>query len=515
MPDSSERTTQDKIHSLRIDPARKEARNRSRGGWLTGLIVGLLLGIGLTIVFKSVNIGPIEVRTVSARVVETGGGDPNAIGATIAAVPAGETVLTANGYVTPRHRISLSPRVMGQVAWVGIEKGDRVEKDQVLVRLKDDEYQAQVKQAEARLGSAEARLKELLAGSRDEEIQRARAELRAAEATLKNSEITLTRTEKLVRENQVDPKFTLDDARAARDQAKARYDAAQHALDLLVAGPRREQIDAARAEVEAAKAALEYSRIMLQDTVIRAPVDGTVLEKLIEAGELVTPQSFGGTRGARTELLSLANLSDLQVEVDVNESDFAKIQMGQPARVTLDAYPDRHYSGRVREIAPEANRQKATVQIKVQIFDPDALILPEMNARVDFIAGKETTAPGEKDQTPPSAISPTAPAQSMDSSASAQSDDSATSLQGVESAASSRHRVFIPKEAVTRRDDATVVFVAAEGRAILRPVTLSPSQVAGNEVEIASGLAGGEPVIVTTPSALRDGQRIRIVQRSE
>lgn len=415
MSDSSSKDTTQKIHSLRIDPDHKQPRRRSRGGLILGVLIGLLLGIAGMLIFNNQNIQPSAPGKTPYRPAQTpkagavgnansGDADPGAAAAGASSTtasttasqsagdaPAPSTLLAANGYITPRHRIALSPRVMGLVAWVGIEKGDLVKKDQVLVRLKDDDYRAQVKQAEARLVSAHARLAELEAGSRPEEIERAKADLRAAEAALKNADLQLDRRKTLVEIGRVDPRATLDDAQAARDQALARRDAAKHTLDLLVAGPRKEQLDAARAEADSAKAALDYATILLEDTVIRAPIDGTVLEKLIEPGELVSPQSFGGTRGARTELLSLANLAQLQVEVDVNESDFAKIRMGQPARVTLDAYPDRAYSARVREIAPEANRQKATVQIKVEILDPDARVLPEMNARVDFLA--ETARP--------------------------------------------------------------------------------------------------------------------------
>jgi HlyD family secretion protein len=306
---------------------------------------------------------------------------------------AGAIVLTSSGYVTPRQRISLIPQVIAQVMWVGVEKGDRVSSGQVLVRLDDRDYQARCREARARLQAAEARLRELENGSRPEEIARAKAEVDQAEILLANAERLLERRRLLVEQGGAVSRETVDDARAARDNAAARLEVAKQNLALVQAGPRKEQLDAARAELAAAKAAVEVAELNLEDTVIRAPRDGTILEKLIKPGELVTPQSFGGSRGARTELLSLADLSDLQVEVDINEADFAKVFMGQPAKVTLDAYPDKSYEGRVREIAPEANRTKATVQIKVRILNPDGLVLPEMSARVDLLQGSPASSP--------------------------------------------------------------------------------------------------------------------------
>jgi HlyD family secretion protein len=139
-----------------------------------------------------------------------------------------------------------------------------------------------------------------------------------------------------------------------------------------------------------AEALHELAKTQVSWTVIRAPIDGVVLEKLVDPGELVTPQSFGGTRGPSTALLALADPKDLQVEIDINETDLAKITMNQRCKVTPEAYPEQSYSGYVAEIAPEANRQKGTLQIKVQIENPDHYLTPELSARVDFLREKST-----------------------------------------------------------------------------------------------------------------------------
>ena len=156
-----------------------------------------------------------------------------------------------------------------------------------------------------------------------------------------------------------------------------------------------EKEDEARLAVESAQATIQqmegvrdYAKVQLDWTVIQSPIDGVVLEKLAEPGELVTPQSFGGTRGPSTALLAVADMNDLQVEIDVNESDLPKIAPGQRCRISPEAYPDKHYAGAVAEVAPEANRQKGTLQIKVQIEKPDRFLTPELSAKVEFLGGK-------------------------------------------------------------------------------------------------------------------------------
>jgi len=378
--------SREKLMSLRLDPAAKAPRSSKLRG-----ILFLAIGIGVGIAVSQGGSGTDTAKATSgttgtSTTAATAAPTPAADAAAAPAIEQkpGDVALSANGYVTPRHRVALSPKIIGRVAWVGVEKGDNVEKGQVLVRLEDSDYLAREKEGRARVAMAEARLKELEAGARAEELARAKSQIGVAEARLKQMEQTLKRRLELASDS-VESQQRLDDAQADRDVASAELDMSRHALSLLEAGARAEQIDHAKAELDAAKAAAEVLLIDVENTVIRAPLTGTVMEKLIEPGELVTPQSFGGERGARTELLSLADLNDLQVEIDLNESDIAKIKMGQGARVVLDAYPDVTYPGEVREIAPEANRQKATVQIKVRITKPDALIRPEMSARVDLL----------------------------------------------------------------------------------------------------------------------------------
>jgi len=219
------------------------------------------------------------------------------------------------------------------VQWIGVKKGDPVKKGDVLVRLEDDEYRARVLEAEGRLA--------------------------LAEANFANAEVNLKRQESLAQEN-VESRRAFDDALRARD--------------------------AAAAEIKIAQGQLNLAQTYLDWCTIRAPIDGVILEKLVDPNELVVPQSFGGTRGPSTAFVAMADLNDLQVEIDLNEADTPKVHMKQRCRISPEAYPDKAYNGYVAEVAPEANRQKGTLQVKVQVEQPDRYLTPELTAKVDFLA---------------------------------------------------------------------------------------------------------------------------------
>lgn len=241
-------------------------------------------------------------------------------------------VLTVSGYIINRERIEISPRFLGVVKWIGVKKGDAVTNSQVIVQLDDAEYLARVHQSEGALAMAKA------GGAK--------------------AELFYQRIQKLS-ENSVESKQTVDDARI--------------------------QLDSARAAVVQAEGELELAQAFLNWCTIRSPIDGVILEKLVQPNELVMPQSFGGVRGPSTALVALADPKDLQVEIDVNEADLSKISMNQACRVSPEAYPEKQYAGHVAEIAPEADRSKGTLQIKVQIENPDQYLTPELSAKVDFL----------------------------------------------------------------------------------------------------------------------------------
>jgi multidrug resistance efflux pump len=238
------------------------------------------------------------------------------------------SVLVATGYVVAHHKIQVGSKVTGRVVWIGVEKGDRVRRDQVVVRLEDREYRAQFEQARAAHEAAQARLAELERGSRPEEIERARAEVERAEAQLRTDEAQFRRVEGLVREG-VMPTQALDEARGRYDSSRANLAALTRTYELIRQGPRREQIDNARSEVARAKAAMDYAETILDATEIRTPIHGTILERNVEQGEMVTT-SFVGDRGAKSFVVTLADLNDLQVELDINQNDFSRIRPEQP-----------------------------------------------------------------------------------------------------------------------------------------------------------------------------------------
>ena len=177
------------------------------------------------------------------------------------------------------------------------------------------------------------------------------------------------------------------------DRARAQVDVARQQFDMIKAGPRKEDIDAQRATVRQLEGALANLTIDLNNTVIRSPIAATVLERNVEVGEFVT-NGFVGDRGAKGYVLSIADLNDLRVELDVSQNDFAKVSAQQPCWIVTDAYPDKKYEGIVDLISPEANRQKATVQVRVKVLSPDGLLKPDMNATVSFLAPQAPTTGG-------------------------------------------------------------------------------------------------------------------------
>ena len=308
-----------------------------------------------------------------------------------------------------------------------------------------------------------SKLDEATHGSRPEEIAQALANLNSAKADLDTAKVSLDRARNTVKE-ALGSQQSLDDAQGRYDSAVHRVNSLQKAYELVKLGPRQEEIDSLRGQVQQAKGALAYAETNLANTIIRAPVTGTILERAVERGEFVTT-SFVGDRGAKGYVVSIADLNDLEVELDISQNDFAKLHSGQHGTVTTDAFPDLKYAGYIKEISPEANRQKATVQIKVKVEKPDGHLRPEMNASVAFLA----------DRTPAEAGS-----------------------------AAAKPVVMVPAAAV--REGA--VFVVLDGRAVRRAVKTGAS---GNQsVRIEVGLIGGEDVIIGPPAGLKDGDKVRV-----
>jgi len=447
------------LQSLRIDRSASGGEGEppvwARRYILVGIAVLVLLGI-TALAYRLFSHDAPEVEVVRAS-AQSSGSDLSGV------------VLSASGYIVAHHKINLNSKVTGRVKWIGVEKGDKVKEGQILVRLEDDEFRAQYNQAKGAAENARAYLEELQNGSRPEEIQQAQHNLDEARATLVNDKISLDRTRGLVTEGVLS-KQALDDATAKFESDQQRVNSLDKAFQLTKIGPRQEEIARARGAMQQAQGQADYAKSLLDATVIRAPVTGTILERAAEKGELVT-SGFASTAegGPQGLVVSLADLNDLQVELDIAQDDFARLTPTQKGVVTTDAYPDRKYDGQIAEISPQANRAKATVQVKVQILKPDSYLRPDMNANVKFLADENKHTSSQP--------------------------------QGV----------FVPTPAIRDRDGKKFVFLAFEGKAIAREVKILSQRSGGVLVQ---GLNGGEDVITSGPSDLKDGEKIKIKGQS-
>jgi HlyD family secretion protein len=408
-----------KLRINRDDPPPAVKRALGRVLWLTAaaaLIIAVVVVIG-----RRGGTVPVQVVTVAT----TTGGSGAAGGGS------GSVAVVANGYVVARTKAAVSAKIPGRLAVLNVSEGSRVEKGAIIARLDNADYAAAVGQAEAGVASAKATLIE--AQSDRDQMQRDYVRVRDIHAQ---------------NPNLVSPQ-DVENADSRARQADARFGAQS-------------------ARVDAAAAALRVAQANLENTYVRAPFSGTVLRKEAEVGEVVAPSVGGGlTRGA---VVTMADLATLEVEVDVNEAYIARIHSDQQARITLDAYPDTAFRGAVRQIIPTADRQRATVQVKVSILDRDPRILTEMGAKVEFLEAPRPVAAG--------------------------------AAQPVE-----RARIIVPAEAVRSENGRDVVWIVRDGRLQRRDVDAGP--VSGNFREIRAGLSGGEQLLVGGVETPKEGQRVR------
>lgn len=410
------------LSKLRIDrdqPPPALTRAFKRTLWLAGVAVVIFVGLFLTL--RRGSAASVQVITVLATTPGGGASDGGGGGA---------VGVVANGYVVARTKAAVSAKIPGRLAMLNVSEGSVVRRGDVIARLDNADYQAAVSEAEAQVASARATLIE--AESDRDQTQRDFARVRDIHAQNPN----------LVSTQEVEA------AQSRFNQANARANAQS-------------------ARVDAAAAGLRLAQANLENTYVRAPFSGTVLRKEAEVGEVVAPSVGGGlTRGA---VVTMADLGTLEVEVDVNEAYIARVHGGQRARITLDAYPDTAFRGAVRQVVPTADRQRATVQVKVVINDHDSRILPEMGAKVEFL-----------DDAPPARVG----------------------------AAPAPPRLMVPAAAVRSEDGRAVVWIVRNGRVTRRDVDAGP--VSGNLREIRSGLAGGEQLLVGGLETPREGQRVKI-----
>jgi HlyD family secretion protein len=400
MAAESERRRDD-LAALRIDRSAPPPRQRPK--WHGYALIGAARALFLLLSFLvwKATLGRVaEVDVAYAKLSGQGGAAPAA------------SVLTGSGYVVTGDRyISLGVRVPGRIEAYLVEEGQRVEKGQALVRLDARPFRAAL--AEARAGLAEAR----------------------AQVSLSQKEVK-----------------RLEELRARDVASQASFDVKQTQLDVANAGVDR---------LEARVAQLELD---LDDTVLRAPTGGIVLEKLKEVSEIAVPGGFAGSG----ELIRIANTDELRAELDINESDLSKVKQDQPAEITPDAYPDRRYAARVVKLYPQINRQKGTLKVEVRILEPDEWLRPDMSVRVTFFAGEPAA--------------------------------------GAESAAP---QVLAPRESVRHDDQGDYVWVVTEGRLRRQAITTTGNAADGRAV-VSGGLSGGEALVLGEAADLSDGQRVQV-----
>jgi RND family efflux transporter MFP subunit len=397
----------DKLNDLRID---QSARNAPKPkGWLWG---GAVIMVALAVVLAWWVAGrnsDAVVATALAREVTT---------------TAGGAVLDASGYVTARRKATVSSKVTGKVVDVLVEEGLEVREGQVLARLDDSLQSRNLALAEAQLASARSAAEE-------------------SRVLLKEADLNLNRVRELV-EREVDSQANLDAAQARVDSLKARI-----ALSLE--------------DVEVADKLVNLRRQELEDTVIRSPFDGVAISKDAQPGEMVSPVSAGGGF-TRTGISTIVDMSSLEIEVDVNEAYINRVRPEQKVEAVLDAYPDWRIPGKVITMVPTADRQKATVRVRIGFDELEPRILPDMGVKVSFL-GEETRE-----------------------------------------TETGRARLLIPRDAMRRDGTRDIVFVLQDGRVERRAVRLGA--VSGNDVEVVSGLSAGERVVVEGPEDLADGQTV-------
>jgi RND family efflux transporter MFP subunit len=361
----------------------------------------------------------LQAATVKVAPVNVKAGGPNAPSA----------VLNASGYVVARRRATVSSKVTGKVLDVLLEEGQPVKAGQIVAHLDDTQPRASLNLAEAQLASAQKGMAE-------------------DQAKLAQAEVTLRRREQLLKE-QVVGKAEVDDAQSVVDSTKARIAYSQQQLGV-------------------AQRQVELQKTMLADMVVRAPFSGIVISKDAQPGEMISPVSAGGGF-TRTGIGTIVDMSSLEIEVDVNETYINRVTPGQKVEATLDAYPEWQIPAHVITTIPAADRQKATVKVRIGFEALDPKILPDMGIKVAFL--RDAPAAGQ---------APAAPA------------------------------VIVPKAAVRSADGKSVVFVLNEDRVERRAIRVGLET--GDQVEVLSGVRAGERVVVDGPPTLKDRDKVKVQQ---
>ncbi len=397
------------LASLRIDDAQRGRGNLAKR--LIFVIGGLILLAGVSGAVIAFRGRSLDVEAAVAQQPHPG---------------EREALLNASGYVTPRRRATIAAKITGLVTGVYFDEGSRVRQGQLLAKLDDSDARKSLESAKRDRDSTNATV-------HDYQVQ------------LRNAEITLHRTEQL-QQAGIETQEHLDNARTAVDSLQAK-------------------IDLVKTQVLAAEAKIQEAQQAVDNCTILAPFDGIVVSKDAQIGEMVSPVSAGGGF-TRTGIATIVDMNSNEIEVDVNEAYIARVSPGQAVTAVLDAYPDWQIPAQVRTVIPSADREKATVKVRISFLKLDPRILPDMVVKVTFL--------GEKKH----------PANDADPAA------------------------LIPESAIRDDGPQKIVFLVKNDHAERRAVTVG--NVNGGQAEIIGGLTPGDTVIVNGPANLRDGQAVSI-----
>ena len=389
---------------------------RSRIGLIVTIVIVVLLAAGGGWYWSTV----VQAAAVKVAPVTAKPGGPSAP----------DAVLNASGYVVARREATVSSKVTGKVMDVLIEEGHAVKAGQILAHLDDSQARAAFALAEAQLAASKKSMAE-------------------DEARLVDEELTLKRRKALL-EQKVVGQAEVDDAQSALDTTKAR-------------------IEYARQQIAVAERQVELQKTNLDDMIVRAPFGGVVISKDAQPGEMISPVSAGGGF-TRTGIGTIVDMASLEIEVDVNETYINRVTPNQKVEAVLDAYPDWRIPAHVITTIPSADRQKATVKVRIAFEALDPRILPDMGVKVSFL--KDAPPAGQ--------------------------------------AAAPATRVVVPKTAIRTADGRSIVFVVKDDRVERRAVSVGFEN--GDQVELVSGVSAGERVVVDGPATLKDGDKVRILQ---
>src|SRR5215510_3643398 len=392
------------LTALRIHRENEESPGARRG--LRVVLLGTVLIViagGLLVGYRMWNSATMPEAEVARAMVESSS--------------AGIEILTATGYVVADRKAAVSPKISGRLEYLGVDTGSRVKPGQVIARLEHRDLDAQLSDAKSALANFQAGHSQAEA-----ELEQARANLAQAQANHQKSSLELARQTKLLQDG-VTSKADFDNATAQARVNEGQVRAAEAQIRAIQA-----KLESSSSQIHSAEARVRLIEAQIEYTNIRSPFEGLVISKDAEVGETVAPAIFGGVN-TRGSVVTIVDPNTLEVEADINESSIGKITPGLQAEVTLDALPGEKLPAEVRKVVPTADRQKATVKVKVSFKEIDPRILPDMNAKVTFMQKPE---PGSKPEA---------------------------------------SRVTVPKSAVAQRDGKTVVLVVKDGRVVLQVIT--------------------------------------------